>query len=42
MMHTINGTSASMASRIASAAPGGGTYITVAVAPVADLAFYIV
>lgn len=37
-MHTINGISASMASSMASAAPGGGTYITVAVAPVPFLA----
>ena len=30
VMHTINGTSASNASNIAAAAPGGGTYITLA------------
>ena len=30
VMHTINGISASNASKIAAAAPGGGTYITLA------------
>ena len=37
-MHTISGISASTASRMASAAAGGGTYSTVAVAPVAAFA----
>lgn len=35
VMHTISGISASIASRMAAAAAGGGTYITVASAPVA-------
>src|SRR3546814_19352917 len=38
VMHTINSISASIASRIESAANGGGTYMQLAVAPVAALA----
>ena len=38
VMHTISGTCASIASRIESAAKGGGTYTTDAVAPVAATA----
>lgn len=34
VMQTTSGISASTASRMAAAAPGGGTYITEAVAPV--------
>lgn len=39
VMHTTNGISASIASLIAAAANGGGTYITVAEAPVCSLAY---
>ncbi len=38
VMHTASGSAASAASRIASAANGGGTKITVAVAPVSRTA----
>lgn len=38
VIHTIKGISASMASMIAEAAAGGGTYITEAVAPVSAFA----
>lgn len=37
-MHTIKPISASIASKTAAAANGGGTYTTVAFAPVASLA----
>lgn len=39
VIQTISGISASIASMMALAAPGGGTYMTVASAPVADLAY---
>lgn len=38
-MHTMRGTSDSKASKIAAAAPGGGTYITVASGFVAATAY---
>jgi len=38
-MHTTKGISASIASLMAAAANGGGTYITVAEAPVCSLAY---
>ncbi len=42
VMHTTSGISASNASRIASAAPGGGTKMTLAFAPVAFTACFTV
>lgn len=42
MIQTIKGTSASMASMIAEAATGGGTYITVASAWVASFAYRVI